>query len=78
MFICEIWLCNLYFPQFRKSDMSKCFRGSLQLRDNESRLYIEDIYSFEVNIKFISSNVLKISVISRMRSTSEIADIFNT
>ena len=33
---------------------------------------------FEVNTKFISSNVLKISVISRVHSTSEIADIFNT
>ena len=40
--------------------------------------YIEDINFFEVNTKYISSNVLKISVISRVRSTSEIADIFNT
>ena len=40
--------------------------------------YIEDIYFFEVNTKYISSNALKISVISRVRSTSEIADIFNT
>ena len=39
---------------------------------------IEDIYFFEVNTKNISSNVLKISEISRVRSTSEIADIFNT
>ena len=23
MFICEIWLFDWYFPQFRKSDMSK-------------------------------------------------------
>ena len=38
--------------------------------------YVEDIYSFEVNTKYISSNVLKISAISRVRS--EIADIFNT
>ena len=36
------------------------------------------IYFFEVNTKYISSNVLKISEISRVRSTSEIADIFNT
>ena len=42
------------------------------------RKYIEDIYFFEVNTKYISSNVLKISEISRVRSTSEIADIFNT
>ena len=41
-------------------------------------LNIEDIYFFEVNTKYISSNVLKILVISRVRSTSEIADIFNT
>ena len=40
--------------------------------------YIEDIYFFSVNTKYISSNVLKISEISRVRSTSEIADIFNT
>ena len=40
--------------------------------------YIEDIYFFSVNIKYISSNVLKISEISQVRSTSEIADIFNT
>ena len=39
--------------------------------------YIEDIYFFEVNTKYISSSALKISVISRVRSTSEIADIFN-
>ena len=36
--------------------------------------YIKDNYFFEVNTKYISSNVLKISVISRVR----IADIFNT
>ena len=38
--------------------------------------YIENIYFFEV--KYISLNALKISVISRVRSTSEIADIYNT
>ena len=43
------------------------------LREN-----IEDIYFFEVNTKYISSNVLKISAISRVRRTSQIADIFNT
>ena len=37
--------------------------------------YIEDIYFFEVITKYISSNVLKKSEISRVRSTSEIADI---
>ena len=39
---------------------------------------IEDIYFFEVNTKYISSNVLKILAISRVRSTSGIANIFNT
>ena len=39
---------------------------------------IEDVYNFEVNTKYMSPNVLKISVISRVRSTSENADIFNT
>ena len=39
---------------------------------------IEDMYFFEVNTKYISSNVLKISAFSRVRSTSEIDDIFNT
>ena len=33
---------------------------------------------FEVNTETMSSNVLKISGNSRGRSTSEIADIFNT
>ena len=45
MFICEIWLFDWYFAQFCTSDMSKYgyleefFRGSLRLRDIESRLY---------------------------------------
>ena len=33
---------------------------------------------FEVNTKYVSSNVLKISVISRVRSPSVNTDIFNT
>ena len=41
-----------------------------------SQEYIEDIYLFFVNIKYISSNVLKISVISQVHSTSETADNF--
>ena len=36
------------------------------------------LYFFSVNTKKISCHVLKISAISRVRSTSEIADIFNT
>ena len=42
--------------------------------------YIEDIYFFEVNTKYISSSAVKkkISIFSRVRSTSENADIFTT
>ena len=36
------------------------------------------IYFFPVNTKNISCHVFKISAISRVRSTREIADIFNT
>ena len=47
MFICEICVYDWYFPKFCKSDLStdisKCFRGSLRLRDNESRLYIGNL-----------------------------------
>ena len=42
------------------------------------RKHKEDIYFFEVNTKYISSNVLKISVISRVRRKNKIADICNT
>ena len=37
-----------------------------------------DIYFFQVNTKYMSSNVLKISVISRVRSTNKITDICKT
>ena len=40
--------------------------------------YIEDIYFFEVSNKYISSSVLKSSEFSRVRSTSEIFDVFNS
>ena len=40
--------------------------------------YVEDIYFFEVNTKYISSSVLKTSQFSRMRSTSENSDVFNS
>ena len=56
--------------------VSKTFRSNDECLNRLE--YIEDIYFFEVNTKYISSNVLKISEISRVRSTSEIADIFNT
>ena len=39
---------------------------------------IEDIYFFEVNTKYISSSVLKTSEFSRVPSTSENLDVFNS
>ena len=39
---------------------------------------IEDIYFFEVNTKYTSSSVLKTSELSRVRSTSEKFDVFNS
>ena len=36
-----------------------------------------DVYFFQVNTTYSSLNVLKISVISRVHSTTEIVDIFN-
>ena len=46
MFICEMWLFDLSFFLnsanliYRDTDISKYFRESLGLRDNESRLYM--------------------------------------
>ena len=40
--------------------------------------YIEDIYFFEVNTKYISLSVLKTSEFSRVCSTSENSDVFNS
>ena len=40
--------------------------------------YTEDIYFFEVNTKYILSSVLKTSKFSRVRSTSENSDVFNS
>ena len=40
--------------------------------------YIEDIYFFEVNTKYISSSVLKTSEFSRVHSTSENSDAFSS
>ena len=41
-------------------------------------MYIEDIYFFEVNTKYISSSELKTSKFSRVRSTSENLDVFKS
>ena len=40
--------------------------------------YIEDIYFFEVNTKYISLSVLKTSKFSRVCSMSENSDVFNS
>ena len=40
--------------------------------------YIEDIYFFEVNTKYISLSVLKTSEFSRVCSKSENSDVFNS
>ena len=40
--------------------------------------YIEDIYFFEVNTKYISSSELKSSKFSRVHSTSENLDDFKS
>ena len=41
-------------------------------------MYIEDIYFFEVNTKYISSSVLKTYEFSKVRSTNENFDVFNS
>ena len=41
-------------------------------------VYIEDICFIEANTEYISSSVLKTSEFSRVRSTSENSDIFNS
>ena len=40
--------------------------------------YTEDIYLLEVNTKYVSSSVLKTLEFSRICSTSEIFDVFNS
>ena len=40
--------------------------------------YIEDIYFFEVNTKYISSSELKTLKYSRVRSSSENLDVFKS
>ena len=42
---------------------------------NGQFMYIEDIYFFVVNTKYISSSVLKTLEFSRVRSTSENSDV---
>ena len=59
IFICDIWLFDLSFFSVlqklirRRTDISKCFRGSLRLQDNKSPLYIENHVISVLYIRFI-------------------------
>ena len=60
MLICEICLFDWYISQFCISDMSnygylEVFRGSLRLRDNECRLYINIVCSFRTFVRRLIS-----------------------
>ena len=70
-FICEMWLFDLSFFLnsanliCRDTDISKYFRESLGLRDNESRLYIDEVTSFYIILLAAKlSNDLKSCIIS--------------
>ena len=61
-----------------KQSCQLIFGSSLNGVQDLKVVYIEDLNFFEANTKYILSKVLKVSVTARVRSTSEIADIFNT
>ena len=51
IYICKMWLFDLFFHNSanlicRSTDISKYFRESLGIRDNESQLYL-DVYLFD-------------------------------
>ena len=77
-----VWKYSFHFSFGTAFYLSKCFVSkALKVASNVVGMYrseIEDICFFDVNTKYILSNVLKISVISRVRSTSENSDISNT
>ena len=57
---------------------SQIFRAKANhklIQINKKDKYIEDIYFFEVNTKYISSSVLKTLEFLRVRSTSENSDV---
>ena len=54
---------------------SKMTSFSQQVIVSNKGKYIENIYFFEVNTKYISSSELKTSKFSRVRSTSENLDV---
>ena len=42
---------------FRGADISKCFRESLEIRDNESRLYYKHYREYRKNLKFLKETL---------------------
>ena len=60
-------LMSLDFPTV----YCRIYYCKLLILTNQMSRYIEDIYFFEVNNKYISSSVLKASEFSQVRSTSE-------
>ena len=59
-----------FYPLEDKIVNKECFPSIFKVQTVYTHFktrYIEDIYFFEVNTKYISSNVLKISAISRVR-----------
>ena len=55
-FGCAICIClNSENLICRTTDISKCFRGSLQLRDNESRLYLDTTVQYILNYAVLIS-----------------------
>ena len=49
----------------RSTDISKCFRGSIQLRDNESRLYLKFHMQKVEIIKFLMGYVCELEKVGK-------------
>ena len=63
MFTCENWLFDWYFLNFahlicRSTDISKCLRGSLRLRDNKSRLYLQNTHMLVIRYDLVSQDMI--------------------
>ena len=67
-------MLQLYVRNVNFKVTAGVFRNVVNLKSVE----IEDICFFEVNTKYISSNVLRTSEFSRVCSTSENSDVFNS
>ena len=71
--ICEIWLFESFFLNttnliFRSMDFSKCFRGSLRFRDNESRLYLGTVVSDDGSKPEVLSRISQtIAVLTKLK-----------